>query len=283
MLLPPDPQQGWLGGGGGVGWRQQAGGGLGVQPHPPARAAIGALEASNSKPAATIQRPSKRLFIVGRLHGRSDSAAPPDGTRSLARFFPEEGKRQAGMSHSNTQRLTDYWRRRRGAGLAPLRSSVDPCDFADLLPQIFILGRTAPGRFAFRLGGGLLEDLHGRDLRRSDFIPLWAGADRPGLQSAMENSLRRGQAIIVETEGVTDDGRNARLEILLAPMISNTGQVDRFLGLYQPVSPLQRLYGRPLERLSVHQVLTLAPSPVGAQVHVFPQLRLAAVDGRRIA
>lgn len=187
------------------------------------------------------------------------------------------------MSHSNTQRLTDYWRRRRGAGLAPLRSTVDPCEFADLLPQVFILGRTAPGRFAFRLGGGLLEDLHGRDLRRADFISLWEGAQRLGLQSAMENALRRGQAIIVDTEGFTADGQSARLEILLAPMISNTGQVDRFLGLYQPVSPLQRLIGRPFERLSVRQMLTLAPGHVGLQTHALPQLRLAAVDGRRIA
>ncbi len=187
------------------------------------------------------------------------------------------------MSHSNTQRLTDYWRRRRAEGLAPLRSSVDPCDFADLLPQVFILGRHAVGRYAFRLGGGLLEDLHGCDLRRADFLSLWANVDRPNLQAAMENALRRGQAIVVESKGLTAEGFSARLEILLAPMISNTGQVDRLLGLYQPVSPLQRLCGRPIAHLMVDQVLTLAQGPGSSQAHAFPRLRLAAVDGRQIA
>lgn len=186
------------------------------------------------------------------------------------------------MSHSNTQRLTDYWRQRRTAGSAPLRGSVDPCDFADLLPQVFILGRTAPGRYAVRLGGVLLEELHGRTLQRADFITLWADADRLSLQSAMEAAVRHGQAIIVETEGLTAEGFSAHLEILLAPMVSSSGQADRFLGLYQPVSPLQRLCGKPIERLSVRQLVPAVQGP-DAQHHPFPLLRLAALDGRRIA
>jgi hypothetical protein len=187
------------------------------------------------------------------------------------------------MSHSNTQRLTDYWRRRRGTDFAPLRSSVDPCDFADLLPQIFILGRPAAGRYPFRLAGGLLEDLHGYDLRSDEFMSLWEEADRFVLRAAMENALLRGQAIIVESKGVTAENFGARLEILLAPMISRAGRVDRFLGLYQPVSPLQRLCGRPVARLTVQRVLTLSQDDEASRPHLFPQLRLAAVDGRRIA
>ena len=187
------------------------------------------------------------------------------------------------MSHSNTQRLTDYWRRRRTAGLAPMRSSVDPCDFADLLPQVFILGRSAPGHYAFRLVGGLLEDLHGGDLRPTDFISVWNDADRSALRASMENALRRAEPIVVESKGVTAEGFSARLEILLAPMVSRGGQADRFLGLYQPVSPLQRLCGRPIARLTVERVLTLGLDDGPSRAHALPQLRLAAVDGRRIA
>jgi hypothetical protein len=187
------------------------------------------------------------------------------------------------MSHSNTQRLTDYWRQRRSGARAPLRSRVDPCDFADLLPQIFILGRVGPGRYVFRLTGELLQDLHGRDLRQAEFMPVWSAFDRLGLQAAMEDALRKGAAIVVETEGHTAQDNRVRMEILLAPMISNTGQTDRFLGLYQPVSPLQRLQGRPIERLSVHQVLSVAETQTGAQAHPLKLIRLAAIDGRRIA
>ena len=66
-------------------------------------------------------------------------------------------------------------------------------------------------------------------------------------------------------------------------MISRAGRVDRFLGLYQPVSPLQRLCGRPVARLTVQRVLTLSQDDEASRPHLFPQLRLAAVDGRRIA
>jgi hypothetical protein len=187
------------------------------------------------------------------------------------------------MSHSNTQRLTDYWRERRGAALAPLRARIDPCDFADLLPQVFILGRTAPGRYSFRLSCKLLEELHGPQLRRADFTALWADRDRIGLQSALEAALRRGQAMICDARGVTVEGHEADFEILLAPLTSGSGQVDRFLGLCQPVSPLQRLRGQALVRLTVLQLRPLPQVGGGESVRPFPLLRLAAVSGRRIA
>lgn len=187
------------------------------------------------------------------------------------------------MSHSNTQRLTDYWRWRRGTGAAPLRSSVDPCDFADLLPQVFILGRAAAGHYPLRLAGALLEDLHGGAIRHTDFARLWTERDRIGLQTAMEAALRRGQAMVVDAQGTTAEGHGADFEILLAPMISNSGQVDRFLGLYQPVSPLQRLRGLPVRQMLVLQLRPLTLAPGLESGRGFPALRLAAVDGRRIA
>ena len=187
------------------------------------------------------------------------------------------------MSHSNTQRLTDYWRDRRGLRLAPLRSSVDPCDFADLLPQVFILGRLAAGRYAFRLRGALLEDLHGRDLKPVDFMSLWSATDRISLHAAMEGAIRNGQALIVEARGVTESGHSADFEVILAPMISHTDQVDRFLGLLQPVTPLQRLQGETITRLNVIQTQVASDSNSGSAPRLLPSLRLASVDGRRIA
>ncbi len=83
MLFPPEPQQGWVGGDGGVGCLQHVAGGLGVQPHPPAMAAMGALSASKVRPAARVQRHSKRLFMIG-IHGHSRLPALRTGPVSLA-------------------------------------------------------------------------------------------------------------------------------------------------------------------------------------------------------
>ena len=186
------------------------------------------------------------------------------------------------MSHSNTQRLTDYWRARRGPRLAPLRASIDPCDFADLLPQVFILGRLTAHRYAFRLRGGLLEDLHGRDLRPVDFMSLWSAQHRIGLHAAMEGARRHGQALVVEARGFTEYGESADFEVLLAPMISATDQVDRFLGLLQPLTPLHRLDDHPIRQSFVLQIRAVGDAPGGA-LRALPALRLAAVDGRQIA
>ena len=64
------------------------------------------------------------------------------------------------MFHSNTELLIDYWRAQKGLRRAPVRASINPGEFASLLPQVFILGRVRPGSYAFRLIGGLVEDDH---------------------------------------------------------------------------------------------------------------------------
>ncbi len=77
MLLPPEPQQGWVGTAGAVGCLQQVVGVTGVeQPHPAASATTGRLNASRVKLAAIAQRASKRLFMVGRLHGQAEFLPP---------------------------------------------------------------------------------------------------------------------------------------------------------------------------------------------------------------
>ena len=180
------------------------------------------------------------------------------------------------MFHSNTELLIDYWRARKGERLSPQRHAIDPGDFAQLLPQTFILGRAAPGRHVMRLIGGLVVDLHGRDLRGADFLSLWAGPDRPRLSAALEASRRGAEPVVVTAEARNQDGQTARLEILLAPLRSDTDPVDRHLGLYQPLSPLAALKDRPATELSVIRIAS-------DEMAGFPALRLAAVDGLRIA
>lgn len=185
------------------------------------------------------------------------------------------------MVHSNTELLTDYWRRRLPSFGSPPRSSIDPGDFADLLPQIFMLGRIAPGRYALRLVGAMVEQLHDRSLRREDFLSLWSPADRASLQSAIEGAGRRSHPLVVLARGRTAEGHSIDLEVMMAPIAGAAGEVDRFLGLYQPLTAAAALRGGLSEPLLVRQIGLVGDA--GEAMAEAPRLRLAAMDGRRIA
>lgn len=181
------------------------------------------------------------------------------------------------MFHSNTERLIDYWRERKLDRLSPARSAIDPCDITELLPQIFILGRRAPGEYRFRLAGGLVSDLHHTDLRGVDFADLWAPASRPRLTAAMEAARRAAEPLAITVEARTDQEASVRMEVVLAPLRADTAPLDRCLGLYQPMAPLAPLRGRPVIELGL---IRFASSD---QREAPPRLRLAAIDGQRIA
>jgi hypothetical protein len=182
------------------------------------------------------------------------------------------------MSHSNTNRILAYWNARRSDRPAPLRSSIDPADFSDIMTQAFVVGRERSGVYPFRLAGALLDDLHRGPLPGFDFTELWAMADRPRLQSGVEAALTRGEALLIQAKGVNRSGQRAMVEILLSPLSSTGGKVDRLLGFYQPVSPLFLLQNQPIERLHLLDAVFAASG--GA---VPEPLRLAAVGGRLIA
>jgi hypothetical protein len=182
------------------------------------------------------------------------------------------------MFHSNTEQLIDYWRARRGADAAPRRAAFDPTELLYLMPQLFMLGRQGPGRFNFRLVGGFVGDLHDRDLRQASFLQLWRAEDRASLQMAIETVRRRPEPLVVSCEAHAQTGAAMGMEVTVAPLMAPGGEVDRFIGLYQPTSPVAELMDRPALALSM-RAMAMPESENAA----FPRLRLAAARGARIA
>jgi len=178
--------------------------------------------------------------------------------------------------HSNTERLLDYWRERKVDRHGPPRASINPADLTGLLPQTFILGRTAPGEYLFRLIGGLPADLHRRDLRGVDFLSLWTSGDRQRLGAAMETARRTAEPLVLVASARADHGAQVRLEILLTPLRAEQYPLDRLLGLYQPLTPLAHLRGQAVGELE------LTHFGAARQDETQSHLRLAAVDGRQV-
>jgi len=181
------------------------------------------------------------------------------------------------MFHPSTERLIDYWRTRRGEAALPRRADINPSDFLELLPQVFVLGREG-GRLPFRLAGGFVSDLHARDLRGHDALSLWALAHRLELKSALDVARRRRTPMVVLADIRAHGAPSVAMEVLFAPLQGASGETDRFLGLYQPIAMTARLMGRPAYELGLREI-----KPLGEANQDVPRLRLATLDGRRIA
>lgn len=181
------------------------------------------------------------------------------------------------MFHSNTQGLIDYWLSRAGQGCAPRRAEVDPSDFAAIAPQAFILGRAGSGLYPVRLAGGFVVDLHARDLRGQNGLSLWRQRDRMTLQTALEQARNRIEPLIA-TAAALSEARAIEMEVLFAPLAGQNGVIDRFLGLYQPLGMVAQLKGGAVRQLAVQSLVSAGPANEEA-----PRVRLATLDGRRIA
>ena len=178
------------------------------------------------------------------------------------------------MFHLNTEQLIDYWRARRGVEPVAHRSAIDPSHVLNLVPQLFILGRRRAGDYQFRLTGDFLTELHARELRGTDFLALWRTDDRVSLQMALEAVRRRGEPLVVTCDARTQTNAILRMEIALAPLANAEGDRSRFLGLYQPISPVAALDDRAVLGLAVRAIATPDSGEAG-----FPKLRLATLHG----
>ncbi len=182
------------------------------------------------------------------------------------------------MFHANTTKLIEEWRTRRVGRALPARTDISPVQFGALLPQIFILGQEDDGAEVFRLAGGLLADLHGRELRGADFFTLWARPVRDQVRAALAEARSAGTPVVLHAGAVTEEGDEIGIEIVLAPLMGAAGAADRTIGLYQPVSTVARLMGRSVQSLTWRGAKladAVAPRPA--------YLKLVAIEGRRVA
>lgn len=178
------------------------------------------------------------------------------------------------MFHPGTTRLIGYWSALAGGG-APARADFDVAEVAELMPRLFVLERGPEP--AFRLVGEFVADVHGRRLKGTEALDLFAATARPLARRSILQSVREGAPVVILGTGRAEDGAEVGLEITVAPLLSPRGAPDRLVGLFQPVSPLANLGGRPIRETTIRMAVAAEPRPDR------PRLKLAAVDGRRIA
>jgi len=177
--------------------------------------------------------------------------------------------------HSGTTRLIACWNGL-NAGRVPPRARFDPLETADLLPQMFLLARGGD-RLAFRIAGEALRDLFGRPLKGADVFALFSPPAQALARRTVLEAIRDGRPMVLLAAGRAQAGGQVPLEIVLAPMLGADGTVDRLIGMVQPTASLAFLEGQPVIEISIRMATATGPAPTR------PPLRLAAVDGQRLA
>lgn len=161
---------------------------------------------------------------------------PYDGNRRETCLDLTEArlKRTKDMIHSEIRSLHDYWESLRAGRPVPYRAEVDPRDMKCNARNLFILEDLGGGNLRFRLAGTALVEAFGMELRGMSARTLMEGRARESFAALIEETLAEPGVGYARLTSVICEGQT--WEILLLPLRSDFGAVDRVLGALVPVS-----------------------------------------------
>lgn len=195
------------------------------------------------------------------------------------------------MAHSDTVAFQSYWR-----GLqqtpehAPAREQFDPAKLKRLVPQLVMLSGD-DGQHRFRLSGEFVVALHGYELKGTAFPSLFRSPFVDTIHTALIMSRRREQPLLLTLSApwqpleatvageTSSHSETVTLEVCLCPLRNRDGQADRFVGIYQTISPPPRNPLGAVGRYTLIASRLFEPNRGASAAH----LRLVAAEGKRIA
>ncbi len=133
--------------------------------------------------------------------------------------------------------LYNYWNDVRNGRLAPQRFEIEPAKIAPLLPETFILESSGQPTYRFRLAGTRICEQFGRELRGQCLLQPWGTKDREALETLLCAVVTDGGVGVLEFEATSGDGRDARFEMLVLPLIHTGRSINRLLGSVTAIQP----------------------------------------------
>lgn len=126
-----------------------------------------------------------------------------------------------------------YWQGLCRGQPVPFRSQVDPSEIASLLDRAFVLERKRSEVARFRIAGSYLCDAMAMDLRGMPMISLFAPSERRRCSDWLDQIL--AQPAIGEMTLIGQDA-TVHARMLVLPLRSDMGQIDRMLGCLESTS-----------------------------------------------
>jgi hypothetical protein len=190
------------------------------------------------------------------------------------------------MKQRTLQILYAYWDGLRAGRIAPLRLEIDPARIGSILPEIFLLERTDPAVYCYRLAGTRLCEIFGAELRGSNFLDGWSTTDRAILAGHLRLTCDQGAATLLTAEASADSVRRVELEAILLPLMHANAPAGRVIGAMSPMSSPHWLGHERLteRRLAHHELIWPDGRPVADSRQPFapatPPAGLAKGDRR---
>ena len=179
------------------------------------------------------------------------------------------------MFHADTHLLIHHWtslsRRPSTTAGVPNRNSFHPDAMGLRLPRLFMAEIHVRG-CRLRIAGSWIESFHGLTQKDRSLLTLWRETSHAMVSAALAQCIQEARPVVIKAAiGLSGD----LIEVTLAPLRGPSGQIDRVVGLYAPLSTLA--FGEGDSRLLTGRVC------IGVGTTGRPPLSLAAIHGRRIA
>lgn len=156
------------------------------------------------------------------------------------------------MIHKELRALYQYWEMLRAGRSTPMRSDIDPRDMACDARNLFILENLGRGNIRFRLAGTSIVDAFGMELRGMNARAIMAPSARESFSVLVLETLEDpgvGYARLHDADFPGD-----LWEVLLLPLRSDFGMIDRVIGCLHPIEASSRGASESLLRFKIDKM-----------------------------
>lgn len=144
------------------------------------------------------------------------------------------------LTHPDACGLYEMWAALRGDRPAPFRAELDAVKIGARAPFLAILEHVGPSNFRFRIAGDRLNAWFGIELRGMSALSMIQPEARNHFQSALNRVAGAPAAAALRGRAARPDGFSAGFEMVLLPMRSDFGRIDRVLvGLWLLDAPMR--------------------------------------------
>lgn len=161
------------------------------------------------------------------------------------------------MRSKTTIEIYSYWDELRGHRDVPARGQIEPAHIRHILPDLFILEKTPPGEIRFRLAGTRICALFARELRGSRFDALWLGEQTARLERIAGDVMTQKAPVVLTAAAIAGAADHLPTELVLLPLKSPDGSVDRLIGALVPLARPHWLGATPVNFLDLGEIRVL--------------------------